>query len=323
MAAILSRDAMQEAMVIVWTRADISNLIGAISLAFWLCNGIPLVYEIWRARSAEGVSIGFVGLWAVGDVLNLAGALWAGLAPTVVVVSIYYIFSDIIILGEAYYFNYIYKRGESIVDTLEQEVAGVAPPFAPDNEADESSALLNDGKHTAQTRILTYDVLFNVAAVLLVIVLGAAGWYASLYIPHDGPHRDHKHHHGHGPLPPTDDKVALGPQLLGYTSAALYLCARIPQILKNYRKQQTEGLALLFFIFSVFGNLTYAASIFAYNSEKAYIMSSMAWIIGSLGTLIFDFIILGQFLHYNKRKHLRVRRASGQSVERESSILNI
>lgn len=28
-------------------RGNISNLIGAISLAFWLCNGIPLVYEIY------------------------------------------------------------------------------------------------------------------------------------------------------------------------------------------------------------------------------------------------------------------------------------
>lgn len=36
---------------IVWDRLDISNLIGAISLAFWLCNGIPLVYEIYSTSN--------------------------------------------------------------------------------------------------------------------------------------------------------------------------------------------------------------------------------------------------------------------------------
>jgi uncharacterized protein with PQ loop repeat len=320
-ASILTQSSLNDVFATVaWTRADISNLIGAISLAFWLCNGIPLVYEIWRARSAEGVSIGFVGLWAIGDVLSLAGGLWAGLAPTVVVVSIYYIFSDIIILGEAYYFNYIYKPGTSIVDALEHP-QDVSPAFAPDAEAGETSALLPNDKQATFSKGFIREVLFNIGAVVFVILLGAAGWYASLYIPHDSPHRRHEHHHhGHSP---SSDEVLLGPQLLGYTSAALYLCARIPQIIKNYRKQQTEGLALLFFVFSVFGNLTYAASIFAYNSEPAYIKESLAWIIGSLGTLIFDFIILGQFLHYNKRNKLRARRASGQSFERESSILNI
>lgn len=35
---------------LIMDRGSISNLIGAISLAFWLCNGIPLVYEIYSKK---------------------------------------------------------------------------------------------------------------------------------------------------------------------------------------------------------------------------------------------------------------------------------
>lgn len=47
MPMILHPDTFSIGRKITWDSADISNLIGAISLAFWLCNGIPLVYEIY------------------------------------------------------------------------------------------------------------------------------------------------------------------------------------------------------------------------------------------------------------------------------------
>lgn len=42
--------------------------------------------------------------------------------------------------------------------------------------------------------------------------------------------------------PKAEATVAVLGMVLGYTSAVCYLCARIPQIIKNYREKSTEGM---------------------------------------------------------------------------------
>lgn len=48
---------------------------------------------------------------------------------------------------------------------------------------------------------------------------------------------------------------------LGYASAVLYLGARVPQILKNYKNKSCDGLSILFFLLSLMGNVTYGAGV--------------------------------------------------------------
>lgn len=100
------------------------------------------------------------------------------------------------------------------------------------------------------------------------------------------------------------------------------LCsARIPQIIKNYREKSCEGkpfawgtieihiltalpgLSILFFMLSLTGNLTYAISIVAYSQDKKYIINTIPWLIGSLGTVVEDATIFVQFrLYANNRR---------------------
>ncbi|KAG0252340.1 hypothetical protein DFQ27_008143 [Actinomortierella ambigua] len=119
---------------------------------------------------------------------------------------------------------------------------------------------------------------------------------------------------GHGKFPPprtpsspddidADFKVAMAEDdvialLLGWGSAILYLGSRIPQIYKNWRLKSCEGLSLMMFMFSVFGNVFYVASIFLYSVEYDYVITNMPWWLGSGGTLVFDFTIFFQFYKY-------------------------
>jgi uncharacterized protein with PQ loop repeat len=81
-------------------------------------------------------------------------------------------------------------------------------------------------------------------------------------------------------------------------SAALYLSARIPQIYHNFKLKSTEGLSLLFFMFSTLGNISFAASIlFAVNDMEGF-MLNLPWLIGSAGTVFFDFTV-SAFPHMN------------------------
>ena len=78
--------------------------------------------------------------------------------------------------------------------------------------------------------------------------------------------------------------------------------ARIPQIIKNYRDKSCEGLALLFFVLSLMGNITYGAGILFHSLDRQYVMTNLPWLIGSLGTMVEDGVIFVQFRMYKNRE---------------------
>ena len=57
---------------------------GSTSLACWIVLLMPQLIEQWRLKSAEGIAIGFITIWFMGDIFNLIGALWAKLLPEVI-----------------------------------------------------------------------------------------------------------------------------------------------------------------------------------------------------------------------------------------------
>eukprot|EP00042_Codosiga_hollandica_P036246 m.274586 g.274586 ORF g.274586 m.274586 type:complete len:297 (+) comp54835_c1_seq6:54-944(+) len=89
--------------------------------------------------------------------------------------------------------------------------------------------------------------------------------------------------------------------ILGWISGLMYFTSRIPQIRKNYKRKSTEGLALQMFVMAVLGNSLYTLSIFFQSHEKGFLISNLPWLLGSAGTLCFDFTIFGQFLLYRNR----------------------
>ncbi|KAF9930053.1 hypothetical protein BGZ65_005515, partial [Modicella reniformis] len=92
--------------------------------------------------------------------------------------------------------------------------------------------------------------------------------------------------------------------IFGWGSAVLYLGSRVPQIYKNWKLKSCEGLAMMMFVFSVLGNITYVASILIFSLDIDYLIKNMPWCIGSGGTLFFDFTIFFQFYAYRSNAPL-------------------
>ncbi|KAK0718902.1 PQ loop repeat-domain-containing protein [Apiosordaria backusii] len=137
--------------------------------------------------------------------------------------------------------------------------------------------------------------LHNTLSILAVWIVGGAGWFISYRMgAWDSPD-----------LPSGSEPISAEPQamigmVLGYISAVCYLCARIPQIIKNYQEKSCEGLALLFFLLSLTGNFTYGASVMSYSQDKDYLLRALPWLLGSFGTIVEDGIIFVQFRIYSK-----------------------
>lgn len=145
--------------------------------------------------------------------------------------------------------------------------------------------------------------LFNTVAIISVCLVGALGWQLS---PPGGDNGSDK-----------TDFSPLG-QLFGYLCAVLYLASRVPQILLNYRRHSCEGVSVLFFLYAGIGNATYALSIVANNTAQDYwkhIAVNASWLLGSLGTLALDAVILAQFIAYQDVADSDVHGSDGGDIE--------
>lgn len=91
---------------------------------------------------------------------------------------------------------------------------------------------------------------------------------------------------------------------IGCISGLMYFTSRLPQIKKNYQRKSTKGLSLWMFLMAVMGNLTYALGILLQSVEVDFIVDHLPWLVGSIGTLCFDFTIFCQFLLYRKNDRL-------------------
>ncbi|KAI0018092.1 PQ-loop-domain-containing protein [Xylariomycetidae sp. FL0641] len=272
----------------------LSGIFGSISLTAWICLLLPQLIANYKAKSAEGLSMGFLLIWLFGDVANLCGALVTGLAPTATALAGYFCISDLILITQCVYYNVLNARRAA--RARRQRTRSTESADAPSEDEPllrrSTSNANGESKQDDGPKATRNKWLSNCAAIAGIYIVGAAGWLISYNVGAWDKPDDFEE-------PRTDDPVAIGGMVLGYASALCYLCARIPQIVKNHKEKSCEGLALLFFLFSLTGNLTYGLSVFAYSQDADYLIKAVPWLLGSLGTIVEDCIIFYQFRLYS------------------------
>ncbi|KAM0355867.1 hypothetical protein ACHAPU_000254 [Fusarium lateritium] len=307
----------------------LSGIFGSISLTSWICLlvrlpfarfrvafavTLPQLFANYKAKSADGLSMAFLIVWLLGDVTNLIGALFTRLAPTAIALAGYFCIADIVLIGQAIYYNTLNARRASRAEESRSIDPSEESPLINNRSRRRSSSYGLPGsqrRHATHTessmeplrKIVTGEDdtpdsspwVHNALSLVAVYVIGFAGWFVSYKVG--------AWESGDSDTPNAPEDAQTSIELvglaLGYISAALYLCARIPQIIKNHREKSCEGLALLFFMLSMSGNLTYGISLVAYSQEKKYLLNALPWLIGSLGTIAEDLIIFAQFRIYS------------------------
>lgn len=71
---------------------------------------VPQLAENYRGQNAEGISLRFLGIWMVGDLTNLVGAVYGGLLPTVVALAAYFCLADAILIAQCLYYKYVTRH---------------------------------------------------------------------------------------------------------------------------------------------------------------------------------------------------------------------
>ncbi|KAJ9607540.1 hypothetical protein H2200_007618 [Cladophialophora chaetospira] len=336
---LVSLGAPSTADIPLTNREALSGIFGSISLACWIFLLVPQLVENYRNSSAEAISLAFIFVWFLGDVANLAGALWAGLVPVVVAIGVYFCIADGVLISQCLYYGLKNKRREAKALLSRERGESSAAATAQDaqharnavqgEESHEEEPLLKRTRTNSMTipgsmerrrssGSLRRRVSSNAAqSDHLAKILeesdetGTRLWFRNamsvLAIGVIGTAGwALAYESGAWKPSPTssgDEPEAMpaGALVLGYFSAVAYLGARIPQIIKNARDKSCEGLSLLFFILSLLGNLTYGAGILFHSTESQYVMKNLPWLIGSLGTMAEDVTIFAQFRMYRLR----------------------
>lgn len=295
-------------------RVALSGISSSTSLACWIVLLLPQLIEQWRLKSSEGISPLFIGIWLFGDLCNLIGSIWAGLLPGVILLAVWFCFADILMFFSYFYYknpnhNHTIRRRSTNASVEEGESSSTRPLLENQEALGEYSATGSSGaapkprrKSSKRQRRDSLASIVNAPPskvsvfqqyVLPILFVVAAGVVGYLFSDKETQNQDPGNGDDENPT-----KQELGPMILGYLSAVLYLGARIPQIVQNHKKKSVYGLSLLFFLFSIMGNLSYSGGILFYRTDWEYVKLYLPWLLGSLGTVFEDIIIIIQFSIY-------------------------
>lgn len=250
---------------------DIASVIlGLFSLLCFMGASFPQYWQSCKTGNMDqALSFWFLLAWLFGDSCNLTGAFLAHQLPLQTYTAVYYVVADIMMLSLFGYYKFRNLRRQSPLITSINVLSGVA--------------------------------LIGLGSAFSSIERGDS---AALQIPIDFKRRSLlSAGQSESESVTTNEKIGFA---IGAVSSLLYLLSRVPQILNNFRRKSTEGVALSLFVMAILGNLTYGLSVLLKNPEQdqaegSYMLHHLPWLIGSLGVVCLDLFILFQFFLYHKR----------------------
>lgn len=255
------------------TRILISDLIGLVSIGCWLCVGAPQIWaNCMKISNAGGISKFLLIFWLLGDTFNLIGAVLSHQLKTQIYIAIWYVAADVILCSQ--YVVFLVKK--------RQEKKAAAALLA--HQASLPSVLCLSG-----FLMLWAWTVPNVQPTSLDHSRAGRSllWTEELRVA-DQQDQDSFFH---GP-------ADMAGYIIGCVSAVMYFFSRSLQIRKNYKRKTTLGISRLMFFLTVLGNLTYGTSIILHSPEGMYILQHLPWLLGSLGIIFMDIVIIAQLYYY-------------------------
>jgi uncharacterized protein with PQ loop repeat len=206
-----------------------SSISGYLSIGCWLIVFTPQLWENYTRKNGDGLSMTFLVIWLLGDVFNLVGVVMQDLLFTMLLLAVWYTLADIGLIWQVLYYQNTRSGKKLIEDSRETD------PLLPRNITDEPSK-----RKPNQVIPIATLVISTLALVGSIVYYGYAHMASN---------------DGSSPSDKDNRQLQVIPQIMGWTSAVLYVASRVPQIVKNYKDQSTEGLSLAMFFCAVMGNI--------------------------------------------------------------------
>jgi uncharacterized protein with PQ loop repeat len=232
----------------------------------WLFVFIPQLLENYKNKSSKALSFFLILFWLIGDSLSLLSAEKLNL--NVLIVSGYYqIVFDIILLLQWFY----YKIVEDILDEEFTQLVSIS-----------NRHCINSYKLLHEIIILPESISMMISSIILVVLKIIMYYTDNIYFISS----------------------------LAWISSIMFLCARLHQIYLNYKRKSVAGLSYYTFTFIVLANICFVISLFVrlidYNTKNEiveYIYMNIQWILGTMSSIVLNFILLYQFYVYRHNEY--------------------
>jgi len=268
--------------ICAWTPLDVFAVsLGLSNILLWIFAQMPQIYLNWKSKRAEALSSGFLAIWLVGDITNLLGSIFTQQIPIQLYTAIYFCFMDIIMVSQWIYYNKIYppSHAEPLIVTYNIVPKYVAIYFLIMVNIISFPVLFNQETFTSsdyttsQMRVLLQEPVINITDMRPCEF-----------------------------QPVLADWTKIFGDVAAWISAVLYNIARFPQIHLNYQRKTAEGLSIVMFVLVFLANVFYGASVLMLTKEFAtkFFVSTLPFILGSLGTVVSNTVIILQWVYYDK-----------------------
>ncbi|OJD17294.1 hypothetical protein AJ78_02582 [Emergomyces pasteurianus Ep9510] len=287
--------------------ALISSTLGTLSIVSWLFAQLPQIYKNYKLQSTSSLSVWFLIEWCLGDSTNLMGAILLHQAGWQITVAAYYVFVDVVLVFQYYFYTYIKSwqlriRGYSepsdlgfndgdmyngIIPTEENTILGLSPgsikPSEPktatskkgleiDSPWGNSLARPNEKQSSPSRAIYRVGGRSNVTPSgsprTILLLSMLCAVLANAAATNPNEKNDPVSSQSQ-----TDARQIAG-RIASWSSTFLYLGSRIPQLYKNYGRKSTSGLSPLLFFAAFCGNFFYSSSLLtnpnAWSDYPAY-----------------------------------------------------
>jgi solute carrier family 66 (lysosomal lysine-arginine transporter), member 1 len=289
--------------------AALSTLLGTLSIVSWLFAQLPQIYKNYQLQSTAGLSVFFLVEWCLGDATNLLGGLFTKQAGWQVVVASYYVFVDVCLVCQYFWYTYfkpriegtsLHSAGSSDRGDADSEIINSLSPinsnFATDGpsvsieEDDLKSTSLpkpidsphfSEIKYAAGTPTSPAAIpfpdqrstsIFSYPSPRTILQIATISSLATGTNAAPTSFPTHLPRIVHLVRMETTTEVA--GTILSWCSTVLYLGSRLPQLYKNWTRQSTAGLSPLLFFAAFCGNFFYATSLLtnpnAWHNYHAY-----------------------------------------------------
>lgn len=270
----------------------ISTVSGGIAFLLSLVAQFPQLIETYNDKSVEGVSPFLLGSWLLGDITSLLGAIMTKQLSFQIFLALYFLLNDVIISGQYYYYGVLYEN--KLATAGHQHLIHVTKSHHSEHE--ENNVIIAGTSSNP-------NMFKKAALVLLGLFTRSSNAMSVLY--------EIEKKKGHHPDDHFIRLFRLG-LTLSWFSGLFYFFSRVPQLIKFYKRKSTDGLSPYMFYCTIFHNILYAVSIFSScefidnNDKIAFFKKELPFLLGSIGTLFWDFIYLYQhFVLYSEDNKIR------------------
>jgi len=273
----------------IYTWTDIASFaFGWCSIVIWCICLFPQIWMNYKAKRVDGISFWFILEWVLGDVTNLVGCILTQNLPTQTYQAFWFVTVDIALLAQWFYYK---ARTRRIETTFAEGYCGSLTSDYTNFERQHAGSIISPVRRVPSpglSRIGSRNSLNH--QLLAIVTLCCLTCKVNAYQTSPGC-LDEK------TLSPLLETVGI---VLAWTSGLMYFSSRCPQIIQNWQLQSTEGLSFGMFCLTISGNMLYGLSILlrrpAINS--AFNKKKLPYLIGSVGTFVFDIAIIVQFFMY-------------------------